>query len=141
MIEVRWNSPRANAFILGRLGVTYTYESTICQIEDGNVTAAVGYNGRSFVDVNATIAADKPLSRRFVFAMFHMPFVFFEVSRISVRAKPSNEKSIRLATHLGFKREGLVRRWYSDGSDAVLLGMLKEECRWLGLACRYEVKG
>ena len=31
---------------------------------------------------------------------------------------------------LGFEQEGCLRRYYSDDSDAIVWGMLKEECPW-----------
>jgi RimJ/RimL family protein N-acetyltransferase len=45
--------------------------------------------------------------------------------------REDNLDAQRFDEHLGFKREGLVRRGADDGTNLILYGMLKEECRWL----------
>lgn len=50
--------------------------------------------------------------------------------RLTSVVRITNEPSLKLTRHLGFKEEGHLRRVF-DGDDAKLFGMLKEECRWL----------
>jgi RimJ/RimL family protein N-acetyltransferase len=45
-----------------------------------------------------------------------------------------NIEARRFDENLGFVQEGIIRRGADDGTDMILYGMLKEECRWLELA-------
>jgi RimJ/RimL family protein N-acetyltransferase len=40
------------------------------------------------------------------------------------------KQSIKLAEKLGFQKEGTLRQMFPP-DDAVLLGMLRSECKWL----------
>ena len=42
--------------------------------------------------------------------------------RIQIEVKTDYRMGCRWAEALGFKREGLMRRWMPDGSDAYLYG-------------------
>jgi RimJ/RimL family protein N-acetyltransferase len=43
-----------------------------------------------------------------------------------------NEAALKLDEHLGFKREGYLRQMLPD-DDVVLMGMIREDCRWLNM--------
>jgi RimJ/RimL family protein N-acetyltransferase len=52
--------------------------------------------------------------------------------RITVRTRAKNQRIVALALRWGWKIEGILRRWYADPTDdAVVLGMLREDCRFL----------
>lgn len=64
-----------------------------------------------------------------------IPFGFNEIEmhRIQASVFPQNEASLRLLEKLGFKREGLLRKFmyikHRDAwEDCVILALLKEEC-------------
>ena len=50
--------------------------------------------------------------------------------RLTVRTKKRNKRVLKLAPLLGFKYEGVQKHFYAD-DDAVVFGMLKEDCRFL----------
>ena len=62
--------------------------------------------------------------------MFAYPFVQCNCHRILVTVKDGNKQSIKLAEKLGFQKEGTLRQMFPP-DDAVLLGMLRNECKWL----------
>jgi hypothetical protein len=62
---------------------------------------------------------------------FSFPFVYLGRERITTETPVSNTRMCRLNDHLGFVREGVKRKAADDGGDAVLFGMLRDECRWL----------
>lgn len=109
------------------------------QYDGLEMTAGVIYHGQTLCDIGASIAVSPKhkLSRRFVCAMFHFPFIEMSKRRITVCIRPSNSKSQNLARKLGFKYEGMKRKAYPDGEDMLIFGMLKEECKWLQIARRY----
>lgn len=55
------------------------------------------------------------------------------VYRITTNTKADNKASIKLQLKLGFKNEGRMRRYFGDdpADDAIIMGMLKDECRWI----------
>ena len=53
------------------------------------------------------------------------------VQRVTARTRPDKSKVVNLNNRRpGFRVEGRARRYYPDGADAVLFGMLAEECNW-----------
>lgn len=57
-------------------------------------------------------------------------FIELDCERVTLRTKASNQKLIAALEWGGFVKEGTLRKWYGD-ENAVVLGMLKEECRFL----------
>lgn len=57
-------------------------------------------------------------------------FVANSCERVTVRVRADNEYVLRVALKFGWKKEGVLRRYYGD-TDCVILGMLKSECRFL----------
>lgn len=56
-------------------------------------------------------------------------YCFERVKRITARTSVNNIRTIHVLTALGFQREGLLRQWFRDGTDAVVFGLLKSEQR------------
>jgi len=63
--------------------------------------------------------------------LFHYPFEIAGCTRITAVIRDGNETSLKLCQGLGFKREGILRRAHNGKTNAVVLGMLQEECKWL----------
>lgn len=63
--------------------------------------------------------------------IFAFPFLQCGFARISCVISARNRPSLAFATWCGCRREGLLREAAPDGSDYVLLGMLRRECRWI----------
>lgn len=105
----------------------------------GEVTAAVMYHDCIGHDTRISIGVKdgRSLSRRFVWAMSDYAFVRMGVDRVSVNIEQSNRRSLKFAVHYGFVLEGTKRRGYANGENMIMMGILKEECRWLALAKRY----
>lgn len=53
-----------------------------------------------------------------------------KVQRVTARTKSTNNKVVNVMVSAGFRVEGRARRYYPDGTDALLFGMLREECNW-----------
>lgn len=85
------------------------------------------YSGRNIV---LACALEAPLTRLFLRGLFFYPFLQLHCERITVLIDDNNLKSIRLVEHVGFMREGCLRR-ARPGGDVYLYGLLKENCRWL----------
>lgn len=102
--------------------------------EDGELIAGVVFNLYTGPSICMHVAAEpgrRWLTRDFLFRCFAYPFLQLQCNRITGLVRVDNLDAQRFDEHLGFKREGLMRKAATDGTDFILYGMLKEECRWL----------
>lgn len=108
-------------------------------LKDNQLIAGVVYdNYRETVDkkplsIDASIASvDKRFcTRHNLRVMFAYPFVQLRLERIQLLTSVNNEGVSDFVKNLGFTLEGLHKRAYFNGDDALSWGMLREECRWI----------
>lgn len=84
-------------------------------------------------DMRAIIAADHPswCLPGVLAYLFRYPFLVAGCTRLTCVIREGNTRSEALCKGLGFRKEGVFRRGYNGKSNALVYGMLKEECRWL----------
>lgn len=70
-------------------------------------------------------------NRRMLREMFNLAFGKMKCRRINILVSKSNQNSLKFVEKLGFCREGLLRAYREDGEDCYILGMLKNECKWI----------
>lgn len=101
--------------------------------EDGLI-AGVVYNGYREVNIEMTIASSSPrwCMRGILAGLFWYPFEQLGLARVTAIAERSNQPVRAFLGRLGFREEGVMRRAFRNGNDAVIYGMLREECRWIG---------
>jgi len=102
--------------------------------ENGILIAGVVFNMYTGPSICIHVAAEpgkRWLNRDFLFRTFAYPFIQLKCNRITGLVRVDNLEAQRFDEHLGFKKEGIIRKGASDGTDMILYGMLKEECRWL----------
>jgi hypothetical protein len=58
-------------------------------------------------------------------------FVQHDLRRVTARIRGDDDRTKNFARRLGFRHEGIQRRWFADDQDASLWGMLRSECKWL----------
>lgn len=100
--------------------------------ENGILRAVTIYDGFSQCDCNMHIASDGTghwLRRAFLKASFGHPFLQWNMRRVTGLVPAKNAAALRFDLHLGFKQEGLIRHALPD-DDIIVLGMLREDCRW-----------
>jgi hypothetical protein len=118
-----------------KIGMAYTWRDfTTLSLWDGmDILAAVVYDGFVGIDVKMHIASGRRnwLDRRFLHAAFAYPFEELKVTRVTGLISAANMPSRTFAESLGFVKEGECRRGSPDGSDLIVYGMLREECRFL----------
>jgi RimJ/RimL family protein N-acetyltransferase len=64
-------------------------------------------------------------------ACFRYPFIQEGCTRITGLVRADNYHAQKFDEHLGFKREGQLRAACADGTDLIVYGMLKSECRFI----------
>jgi len=99
----------------------------------GRLRAGVIYNFFSPPNICMSVAGEGRhwLTPEFLFSAFDYPFGALGLGRVTGFVSSSNLLSQDFAFHLGFCEEGLMRRALPDGSDLIIYGMLRENCRWI----------
>lgn len=103
-------------------------------LHNGEILAGVVYNLYNGVNICMHVAASSPrrwMTKEYLYECFAYPFIQLECNRVTGLVRVDNEMSKHFCLRLGFKPEGLIRRACVDGTDMVMFGMLREECRWL----------
>jgi RimJ/RimL family protein N-acetyltransferase len=104
---------------------------------DGKPVAGIVFNSyRKFkhgADIHVQIASDNPhwCQRKILRYIFNYVFIELDCARITAIIKEGNKSSVKLCAGLGFKREGVIRRGYDGKTNALVYGMLKDQCRWI----------
>lgn len=102
--------------------------------EDGELIAGVVFNmytGPSICMHVAAVPGKRWMTREYLWRCFAYPFVQLGCHRITGLVRVDNLEAQKFDEHLGFKREGLLRRACDDGTDMILYGMLKDECVYI----------
>jgi len=97
---------------------------------NGQLVAGTLYDSFNGASVLASIAIAGPITRRWLWAIFHYPFIHLGVNVLIGSVAEGNVKSRRLTEHLGFTLQTTIPQ--ADPSGSLLLYvMAKEECRFL----------
>lgn len=136
MLRLLLNSPeRLIGWAQEVIGCTFFPDARAIGWGDDEVIRAVAvYDRWSDTDCCVHLASDQTgrwMTRQFLAAGFHYPFVTAGRNRITGLVPASNEAALRLNCHFGYRREGVLREACPDGSDIIILGMLRRECRFL----------
>lgn len=70
-------------------------------------------------------------NRRVLKHIFSLPFNQFGCSRCTAQTDPANPAVVNFLERIGFVREGILRKASPAGTDLYIMGMLREECKWL----------
>ncbi len=104
---------------------------TIASIENGFAAVAilerVSPDG-AYIHVAARNA--HAMTPSFLAHVFYDAFVLLNLPRVTGLVPVSNKSALKFDRHIGFVTEGLMRK-ACNGEDLVILGMLKEECRFI----------
>ena len=72
------------------------------------------------------------ITRESLRVYFDYPFIQLGCRRITTLIAKNNRPARRLNEKLGFVSEGVLREGMPGGHNAIVYGMLRRECRWLG---------
>jgi RimJ/RimL family protein N-acetyltransferase len=122
-------------FVAARTGEDeYQLYTGIGLEKDGELCAGVVFTQKSSVNILMHVASDETrhwMTPAFLSAVFRYPFVQEKCNRITGLVRADNVDAQRFDEHLGFKREGQLRAACTDGTDLIVYGMLKSECRFI----------
>lgn len=63
--------------------------------------------------------------------IFGIGFDALHCRRLNALIRADNQNSISLSERCGFVREGKMRSYFADGVDALVFGMLRNECKFI----------
>ncbi len=114
------------------LNETLAKTTTIANLDGDKILCVVGYNLKSFKDINMSIysTSKRWCGKYFLNVVFKFPFEQLKVERISATVSVKNYNTLDFVERIGFKQEGIKREFFF-GVDGVSFGMLKGECKWL----------
>lgn len=101
----------------------------IANVDDTGILCVVVYQNWHRTGCEMAIASSTPrwASRAFLRAGFAYPFEQLGLQRVTFVTSAWNYACITLCRRLGAVKEGELRRYYSDGSNAVIYGLFHEE--------------
>tara|TARA_R110002126_G_scaffold290704_5_gene448359 strand:+ start:14868 stop:15347 length:480 start_codon:yes stop_codon:yes gene_type:complete len=113
---------------------TYAFGIRDADAPSDPLRAVLAYNAFYGFDCHMHIASDHTrrwATRATLAVIFGYPFLVRKVRRVTLQFSQNNEKVSITGLKVGFKFEGIKRAGMEDGSDAIVMGMLAQECRWI----------
>lgn len=83
------------------------------------------YNGQSMIQHIAVMAGER-LTRAAIWFVFYYAFIQIGVNVLITMINTDNEKSLRIAKHIGYKPVSRI-----DGSGLIIMTLHKSDCNWL----------
>lgn len=100
----------------------------------GDLVAGVVFNDYTGRNIDMHVAGVGAWCRPYFFGeCFRYPFEQLKVRRVTSRTPADNPLALKFVRALGFRQEGCVRAALEGDVDLIILGMLREQCRWLGV--------
>jgi RimJ/RimL family protein N-acetyltransferase len=101
---------------------------------DGELVAGVVFDQYTKASVSMHVAALEGrnwLTRDYLTCCFAYAFIQLGVNRVTGLVRMDNTQAQKFDEHLGFVREGVLRKACKDGTNIILYGMLRDECRFI----------
>lgn len=118
---------------LKHLGRYKPFASLGLKTDDGNLYGGLILTNYTGFDAELTVYVSKMYLMRIqdLQRLFHWFFDDMKLSRMTARIAPDNERSIKVAKKLGFQQEGRIRKGLDGERDALVFGLLREDCKLL----------
>lgn len=99
---------------------------------DTEIRGVIGFDRYTGDSIEMFMAGCSPnwLTRRLIKVAFSYVFNQLGCARCTGLVNADNRAALDIDTRLGFVQEGVMRQ-ANNGTDVVVLGMLKTECRWI----------
>jgi RimJ/RimL family protein N-acetyltransferase len=121
----------------GRLSGGFTRPCVAIGVErEGEIIGAAIFNGYDGRSIELTAVGKGAFSRRLAAVCCAYAFNQLGCRRMSATVRADNASVLDYCRRLGFSEEGIIRKKFNGDVDGIALGMLREECRFLGIAPR-----
>jgi RimJ/RimL family protein N-acetyltransferase len=134
--RIVWNDhERVMQFVATKLGVNPFEKYAAIGLEnDGNLVAGVVFDNRCEANIMMHVASDGSrhwMTPAYMAACFGYAFNQEKVNLIVGLVRADNVDAQRFDEHLGFKKRGQLPQACTDGTDLIVYGMLRNECRYI----------
>jgi RimJ/RimL family protein N-acetyltransferase len=100
-------------------------------LQDGALVGAVVFNNYRGFDIHMSAVLDAPLTRQSLRTLCEYAFGQLNVRRVTSITGKKNRKARRALRIIGFTEEGTCKHALDGKSDAVVYGLLRENCKWI----------
>ena len=123
------------SFVADRVGAKRFEKYAAIGLEsDGELIAGVVFDNRCEANIMMHVASNGTrhwMTPAYMAACFGYAFYQEKVNLIIGLVRADNIEAQRFDEHLGFKRRGQLPQACTDGTDLIVYGMLKNECRYI----------
>lgn len=125
------SAPGAAVWAGERLGCTFTppYEAVAILDDSDQIRGAVVFNDYADSNIEMTCVGRNWLTPQVAHDLARYCFDTLKCHRVTMRTRKSKRDVRAMILRLGAKQEGTLRRWYGN-EDAIIYGLLKDECRF-----------
>lgn len=88
-------------------------------------------NGHKNIFMSAAMDDPRWASRKVLRELYGYPFLQLGCRRMTTVTTFENKAALEADLKMGFQIEGVLRCLFPGDVDGVVLGMLREECRWI----------
>ena len=101
--------------------------------KDGAIAAGVVIELKSPFDAHVSVFSVRPdaWTRQTVEEVFSYLFDHLGVARVTCLTSKKNKRSRKTIEGLGFRHEGTLKKGLDGNRDAIVYGMVREDCRWI----------
>lgn len=136
MKRIVWNEPeRVSRFVADRVDAAPFKDFAAIGLEsDGELIAGVVFDGKFGKSIMMHVASNGSrhwMTPAYMAACFGYAFNQEQVNLIVGLVRADNVDAQRFDEHLGFKRNGLLPQACTDGTDLIVYGMQKDQCRYI----------
>lgn len=136
MKRIVWNEPaRVAAFVADRIADAPFEDYAAIGLEsDGELIAGVVFDCKHQAAIQMHVASNGSrhwMTPAYMAACFGYAFNQEKVNIIVGLVRADNVDAQRFDEHLGFKKRGQLPQACTDGTDLIVYGMLRSECRYI----------
>lgn len=135
------NHPGDGAWIMERCGGVFNdkIDHVVALHRDGKLCGGLVYTGFLGGSIQMHAAGDETNwpNRDFLWLIFDYAFNQLGVCKVIGLVAATNIRALDVDLRLGWRIEAVIRRALWGGEDLLVLGMVKEDCRWLKWTPRY----
>jgi len=101
-------------------------------VNEGKIVIGVVFHNYRETDIEMACAVldRKSVNRGVLRLIYSYPFIQLGCTRVTSIVDRNNKDILKFNRRLGYVPEGVIRRAFGD-HDAILFGMLREECPWI----------
>lgn len=115
------------------LNIELTEKSAfIANVDGSQILGVVGFTNYNKDNIEIHMVGNSKywITRPLIKSVFSYVFNQLKCVRCTGLVKADNELALSIDKRLGFIQEGILRQ-ADDGQDVIIVGMLKNECRWI----------